>query len=117
MEDKKIDEGIYLRKGSLGYRLIYPIKNDDGSINWFNLFCGGSWGNLIKTIFILCAILAMVYSYKVDVATYKNITDYVSQHPCDWCNNLMKLKPELFSNTTVINNSLYNIPILPIKNG
>jgi len=67
MEDKSIAPGVKLRKGKLGYRLIFPIKNFDGSINWFNLLTGGSWGSLIKTLALLILILGSCWAYYHDV--------------------------------------------------
>lgn len=65
--DQKIDDGVYLKKDKLfRYRLIYPIKNSDGSWNWFNILTGGSWGNLIATSLVIAAILFSVWAYKHD---------------------------------------------------
>ena len=45
------DDGSYLKKDELfGYRVIYPYKNPDGTIHWFNLLTGGSWAKLIVTL-------------------------------------------------------------------
>jgi len=69
MRDMKVDDGVYIRKGKWGYRLIYPYKNEDGSINWFNTLTGGSWGNLIKVGVVVALILASVWAYKHDMNT------------------------------------------------
>jgi len=53
----------------LKYRLVFPIKNRDGSINWFNLLTGGSWGRLIITLLICAALVASVFIYKHDVSS------------------------------------------------
>jgi|WetSurMetagenome_2_1015567.scaffolds.fasta_scaffold345790_2 hypothetical protein len=105
MEDIKIEEGVLVRKGKLGYRLIYPYKRADGSINWFNALCGGSWWNFGVTLFIVLAIFVSVYSYKHDIAIYKNVTDQCYTEPCKWCdiitaNNLQKSKFEI--NLTIL---------------
>lgn len=92
MDDIKIDEGVLVRKGKLGYRLIYPYKRDDGSINWFNALCGGSWWNFGVTLFVVMAILVSVYSYKHDIAVYQNVTDFCFQQPCEWCNRITAAK-------------------------
>lgn len=110
MEDKKIDEGIYLRKGKWGYRIIYPIKREDGSLNWFNLLCGGSYWNLAKTVMVLFLILLIVYSYNHDIKAYKDVSDYVTAHPCDWCNKL--------TSTDALNTGFnFSINISGLKNG
>ena len=67
MEDRDIAPGIRLRKGKLGYRLVYPPMNPDGSYNWFNLLTGGSWGNLIKTLLLFTLIGVSCWTYYHDV--------------------------------------------------
>ena len=51
---------VYLRKGYFGYRVVHPIKNDNGSINWVNLLVGG-WGNLVTLIFLAFVIGTFFY--------------------------------------------------------
>lgn len=53
----------------LGFRVVHPIKNIDGSLNWVNLLTGGGWGNLIKMILIIAIILFICWAYKHDVKT------------------------------------------------
>jgi len=43
---------VSMRKGMFGWRVVHPIKNSDGKINWINLLVGG-WGNFLILIFIL----------------------------------------------------------------
>ena len=77
------DDGSYLKKDMFGYRVIYPYKNPDGSINKFNLLTGGSWARLIVVLLIVALIMFSVWAYKTDVATcYEIIKD-----PCDYCDN------------------------------
>jgi hypothetical protein len=78
------DDGSYLKKDELfGYRVIYPYKNPDGTIHWFNLLTGGSWAKFGVTLLIVALILFSVWAYKTDVATcYEVIKD-----PCDYCDN------------------------------
>jgi hypothetical protein len=58
METIKIgDDKIYLKKSYDGYRVIYPIKNDDGSWNWKNLIFGGSIWNFLKILLIFLLLL------------------------------------------------------------
>lgn len=59
-------ERLFIKKSKLGTRIVYPIKVD-GKINWKNLLIGGSWGNLIKLIFIISALLFIAFSYKHDM--------------------------------------------------
>ena len=76
------DDGSYVVKDSkFGYRVIYPYKHADGSINWFNLLTGGSWYKLLVTIIVVVLILCSVYAYKHDVgACYE-----VIKNPCNYC--------------------------------
>lgn len=46
------------------WHIVYPIKNDDGSINWKHLISGGSWWNLIFVILFVLIIIGAGYEYK-----------------------------------------------------
>ena len=50
---------VYLKKGIFGYRIVYPIKNEDGSYNWTNLLFGGN-SNLVKLL-IYIGIAVLIY--------------------------------------------------------
>jgi len=71
---EKIREGLYIKHSKFfGSRVIYPIKNDDGSINWFNILTGGSYGKLLILLIILFLIFFMTYSYMRDVKLCREI--------------------------------------------
>ena len=61
-------ETINLKKDFSGWRVIYPIRNEDKSINWKNLLLGGSWYNLFKILLVVGIILFIAFSYKHDMA-------------------------------------------------
>lgn len=65
-------EKVYLRKDKLGYHVVHPVKNKDGSMNWFNFLTGGSWWNLVIIIFIVATILGMLYEYSTMVNMFLN---------------------------------------------
>lgn len=44
-------------------RIVHPWKNKDGSINWFNIFTGGSWKNLIIGIAITILLLLAIWEF------------------------------------------------------
>lgn len=52
---------IHLKKKGGVWRIVYPRKNPDGSINWKNLIAGGNWFNLIK-IGVLVIMLSLAVS-------------------------------------------------------
>lgn len=56
------NEKVYLKKDLFGWRVVHPIKNEDGSFNWFN-FVVGSWGNLLLLLFILLLIGIFFLAY------------------------------------------------------
>lgn len=76
-------EVVYLKRNSWlgGYRVVNPIKNDDGSINYFRLFIG-SWANLFKTVIILAAIFILLYSYMHDTAACRELLTKSPQQLC-----------------------------------
>jgi len=60
-------DNVFLKKDFLGWRIVNPIKNEDGSWNWVNLLFGG-WRNLINLIILLIVISISVYFYKHDIS-------------------------------------------------
>ena len=82
---EKIRDGLYVKKSFDGYRVVYPYKNDDGTINWKNLLLGGNWWNLLKTIFILLFIFGFTWSYLHDIRVCKELSDRIIKNPCEFC--------------------------------
>lgn len=78
---EKIREGLYVKKGFDGYRIIHPWKNEDGTINYKNLLCHGSYWNLLKLGFILFILLGLSYGYYHDVKVYKEAYEEMIQNP------------------------------------
>ncbi|MFP4457177.1 MAG: hypothetical protein ACLFPS_05900 [Clostridia bacterium] len=60
-------ERINLKKSNLGWKVVHPIKNPDGSINWKNLITGGSWWNLLIVAFLVIIILSAINEYYSNV--------------------------------------------------
>jgi len=76
----KIDDGVYVKKDKyFRYRLIFPPKNEDGTINIFNLITGGSWGRFVMVLLICTLIIASVFMYKHDI---RAVADYYNR-TCD----------------------------------
>lgn len=88
MEQLPLKEKIYLRKDFLGYRIVHPIRNEDGSINWFNAIFGGK-RNLVLLIFML--LLFALFAYGVYELT-SSMRDVV-ENPCDYCPILIHQNP------------------------
>ena len=54
----------YLRNSQIfGWGVVYPIKNEDGSINWFNLLTGGSWIRLLMLVVFIAILLFAIAEY------------------------------------------------------
>jgi hypothetical protein len=62
IEEVPNEEKIYLTKSILGWKVVYPLKNEDGSYNWFNVIFG-SWENIIYVAFILFLIYMFYLAY------------------------------------------------------
>lgn len=74
------NEKVYLKKDFLGWRVVEPIKNDDGTINWFNLICNGKRGLL----FLIIVLLIACSSYFALIEYTANLRE-VAFHPCSYC--------------------------------
>lgn len=69
-------ENVYLKKSNwFGWGIIYPWKNEAGSINWFNLLTGGTWAKLILVILIVFLILVAISEYTKNISTLINCFD------------------------------------------
>ncbi len=66
-EDLPEDAKVYLKKDGSIYRVVHPIKNEDGSINWFNLATGGSWKNVIILGVVVAIILGFLFESSSNV--------------------------------------------------
>ncbi len=71
MSDKKIiraeelpeQEKIFLRRDFLGWRVVYPWKNEDGTLNWRNILTNGKgWKYVLffLSAFILPNLLSLL---------------------------------------------------------
>ena len=79
-EDLPEKENIYFKKDMFGYRIVHPIKNEDGTINVINLLFGGT-RNLINLIIILLIMGALLYTYNHDIKEMKDVVE----NPCNYC--------------------------------
>ena len=75
------EEKVYLKKDILGWRVVHPIKNEDGTTNWLNLLIGG-WGNLFKLLFILLVIFSFLYGVKEMMRGCNEM----AKNPCKYTN-------------------------------
>lgn len=62
------NESIYLKKGKT-WKVVYPYKNEDGSINWKNLISGGNWFNLVKIGILVIVILLCLNDWSTAIKT------------------------------------------------
>jgi hypothetical protein len=83
-EIEKIRDGLYVKKSFGKYRVVYPIKNDDGTTNWFNILIGGTWGKFITVLFVIAIILGVTFSYMHDTKTCREMVS----NPCKMFPNL-----------------------------
>jgi len=82
---EKIREGLYIKKSFSGYKVVYPIKNDNGSLNWFNILTGGSYWELLKTLLVFLVIILLCFSYYHDTKQCFQVI----KNPCKYCNNVV----------------------------
>jgi hypothetical protein len=80
-------------------REVYPIKNEDGKINWKNLLIG-SVQQLISLLIYL-AIAALIYFGMQQIVQQCN---YAINNPCELCANLTKID---LSSTKYVSTGIY----------
>lgn len=87
-------EVVNIKRGFDGWRVYYPIKNDDGSINWFNLITGGNIFNLVWVVIVVLVICLFFYEY------WSNL---------NFCNEFIKNYNMMNTFNQSINNNSLNI--------
>ena len=104
MDIKKVvidNETIYLKNSrTFGWGVVYPIKNDDGSVNYYNLITGGKLIRLIMLLGMIFIILGVAYEYNINL---------------EHCTKIMEDYNNLKLNLTEINNKFtgYNLRLVP----
>lgn len=94
-------EKVHLAKDSLGWRVVHPIRDENGKINWINFLLGGK-ANLLTLILII--IIASILFY--GVATMFESCSHLAAHPEDFCRcakcpgNILILNQSLFNMTS-----------------
>lgn len=74
-------EKIFMKKSSMGWRVVYPIydpKTNDFSL--FNALIGG-WENFLITLFIVLLTLSFFYIYWHDTREMQKVVS----DPCSYC--------------------------------
>ena len=90
-------EKVYLKKDWLGWRVVHPIKNEDGSINWFNAIFS-SKSNLVFLIVLVILGLGFWLGVNELISSYKVIAD----NPCYFCEDCASAINNLRSNWSVV---------------
>ena len=73
------DEDVYLRKDMFGWRVVNPIKNDDGTFNWKNVWLGNRKVIIFTIIWIL--IMGFIfYGVNEMISSCKDMAD----NPCKY---------------------------------
>jgi hypothetical protein len=78
-KDLPENEEIYLTKDFFGYRIVHPIRNKDGSINWVNMLFGG-WRNLFILIIILIIVFGLYFGIQELLAGCQDL----AANPCKY---------------------------------
>jgi hypothetical protein len=80
---KKIEiegETIHLNKSKwFGWGVCYPLKNEDGSWNYFNLITGGSIWKLIFVLVFMAILFGAITEYKANMEICTKAVDIVNR--------------------------------------
>lgn len=91
MDEIQLEPGVKVIKSKLSrWRVIFPIKNPDGSINYFNLLTGGSWGKILEVVIVVAIMLILILLYRHDTQFLVDKINSISENPCAWCNFMME---------------------------
>lgn len=87
-EDLPHDEKLYFKKDALGWRMITPIKSEDGTFNWKAMLIG-SWRNIIGTTIIILILILIMCAYSHDINVIKERAKECIENPVEYCNKLL----------------------------
>lgn len=73
-------EKVYLKKDMFGYRIVEPVKNEDGSYNWKRLILGTPRSRA-QLVFYLMIVLLLYVGINELIGNYKA----VAESPCSYC--------------------------------
>jgi len=79
-EDLPEKETVFLKKSFDGYRVVYPLKKEDGTWDWFVLLTGGTWWVLLKTFLVIALLLFVTWSYIQDTTQCRDLVENI----CDY---------------------------------
>ena len=80
-KDLPVDEKIYLKKDSFGWRVVEPIRDPEtNKINWFNLLVGGK-----KGLLMLLAIVIIAGLFYLGVGELIGAYKEIALNPCLYC--------------------------------
>jgi len=87
---------LALKKDAWGYRIVNPMRNKDGTINWINLLFGGK--RMLVWLIMVFIVLGSFYMGVKDIMySCKNL----GENPCDYFGELHcerdYIKPNIFT--------------------
>jgi hypothetical protein len=72
---------IHLNKSKwFGWSVVYPLKNEDGSWNYFNLITGGSIWKLIFVLVFMAIMFGAIMEYHSNMETCQEAVNIVNQY-------------------------------------
>ena len=108
------DDKVYMKKDFLGWRQVYPLKNDDGSWNYPNLLFGG-YRNLIFLVLVLSCVFLVIFAYKTDTQECFDFINNVTKQTTYACEVCSKGSGSLlgypYIDEEVINLTIFNEPV------
>jgi len=63
---------INVKKGIFGWTVVYPLKNKDGTWNWFNIITGGNWIKFIMLIVFILLVVGFLIEYGSNMEVCQN---------------------------------------------
>lgn len=81
-------EKVAVSKGIVGgWRVVHPMKNEDGTRNWANTLYGGT-GNLIFLLAMITIVAGMLYLFQYQLELVEQHYYKIAQDPIGWCKDV-----------------------------
>jgi len=69
------DKDVFVSQRGDTFKVVKPIKNEDGSWNWFNLLTGGSWWNVAIVAVVVVVVLGLLNEYSTNMRALQQASE------------------------------------------
>jgi len=70
---------VFISQRGDNFKVVKPLKNEDGSWNWFNICTGGSWMNILIVGVVVIVVLGLLNEYSTNIKMLQEAANMCQQ--------------------------------------